>query len=186
MDITNYTTGHRKGQHLLSEERHEIEVRLKDGWSIYRIAKHLGRPYNTIKNEIKRGTVSLYNGKVQRYKADEGKKVYLDKKSYPPQEMVKDCELFFMSDFCAALVGADASVIIYQARDIANRERMYFSLDPEKIRKVSRAKQKDDLSMLTEAHKYIVSCEFSTAAERKASRKWLKEHSGRTYKAKVE
>ena len=62
MDITNYTTEHRKGQHLLSEERHEIEVRLKDGWSIYRIAKHLGRPYNTIKNEIKRGTVSLYNG----------------------------------------------------------------------------------------------------------------------------
>ena len=78
MDNTNYTTEHRKGQHLLNEERHEIEVRLKDGWSTYRIAKHLGRPYNTIKNEIKRGSVSLYNGKIQRYKADEGKKVYLD------------------------------------------------------------------------------------------------------------
>lgn len=77
MDNINYTTEHRKGQHLLSEERHEIEVRLKDGWSIYRIAKHLGRPYNTVKNEIQRGTVSLYNGKVQRYKADEGRKVYL-------------------------------------------------------------------------------------------------------------
>ena len=78
MDNTNYTTEHRKGQHLLSEERHEIEVRLKDGWTIYRIAKHLGRPFNTIKNEIKRGTVSLYNGKQRRYKADEGKKVYLE------------------------------------------------------------------------------------------------------------
>ena len=78
MDNTKYTTKHRKGQHLLSEERHEIEVRRKDGWSIYRIAKHLGRPYNTVKNEIQRGTVSLYNGKVQRYKADEGKKVYLE------------------------------------------------------------------------------------------------------------
>ena len=78
MDITNYTTEHKKGQHLLSEERHEIEVRLKDGWSIYRIAKHLERPYNTIKNEIKRGTVSLYQGKVERYKADEGEKVYLE------------------------------------------------------------------------------------------------------------
>ena len=63
---------------LMSEERHEIEVRLKDGWSIYRIAKHLCRPYNTIKNEIKRGTVSLYNGKVKRYIADEGKRVYLE------------------------------------------------------------------------------------------------------------
>ena len=63
MDNTNYTTEHRKVQHLLSEERHEIEVRLKDGRSIYRIAKHLERPYNTIKNEVKRGMVSLYNGK---------------------------------------------------------------------------------------------------------------------------
>ena len=78
MDNTNYTTEHRKGQHLLSEERHEIEVRCKDGWSIYRIAKHLDRPYNTIKNEIQRGIVSLYHGKVKRYKADEGKRVYLE------------------------------------------------------------------------------------------------------------
>ena len=76
MDNTHYTAEHRKGQHLISEERHEIEVRLKDGWSVYRIAKHLGRSYNTIKNEIRRGTVSLYHGKVQRYKADEGRKVY--------------------------------------------------------------------------------------------------------------
>ena len=39
MDNTNYTTEHRKCQHLMSEERHEIEVRLKDEWSIYRIAR---------------------------------------------------------------------------------------------------------------------------------------------------
>ena len=130
---------------------------------------------------------SIFKQALEDYQlALRGKKVYLDKKSYPPQEMVKDCESFFMSDFCAALVGADASVIIYQARDIANRESMYFSLDPEKIRKVSHAKKKDDLSMLTEAHKYIVNCELSTTAERKASRKWLKENSGRMYKAKGE
>ena len=76
MDNTNHTTEHRKGQHLLNEERHEIEVRLKDGWTVYRIAKHLGRPYNTIKNEIRRGSVSLYNGKQKRYKADEGERIY--------------------------------------------------------------------------------------------------------------
>ena len=76
MDKQNYTTEHRKWQHLIPEERHEIEVRLKDSWTTYRIAKHLGRPYNTIKNEIKRGTVSLYNGKVFRYKADAGESVY--------------------------------------------------------------------------------------------------------------
>lgn len=76
MDTQNYTTEHRKGQHLLAEERHEIEVRRKDGWSIYRIAKHLGRPYNTIKNEVARGTVYLYNGKIARYKARVGEQRY--------------------------------------------------------------------------------------------------------------
>lgn len=81
MDNTNHTTEHRKGQHLSNEERHEIEVLLKHGWNVYRIAKHLGRPYNTIKNEIKRGTVSLYNGKQKRYKADEGERVYKENRS---------------------------------------------------------------------------------------------------------
>lgn len=78
MDIQNYTTEHRKGHHLLAEERHEIEVRLKDGWSPYRFAKHLGRAYNTIKNEIARGTVYLYNGKVARYRAKAGEQQYKD------------------------------------------------------------------------------------------------------------
>ena len=72
MDTQDYTTEHRKGQHILAEKCHEIEVRLKDGWSPYRIAKHLGRPYNIIKNEIAKGTVCLYNGKFVRYKAKGG------------------------------------------------------------------------------------------------------------------
>lgn len=76
MDTQNYTTEHRKGQHLLAEERHEIEVRLKDGWTVYRIAKKLGRSYNTIKGEIARGTVSLYNDKVFRYKAKAAEERY--------------------------------------------------------------------------------------------------------------
>ena len=78
MDNPNCNTEHKKYQHITSEERHEIEVRLKDKWSIYAIAKHLGRPYNTIKNEVDRGTVWLYNGTVSRYKADVGEKVYLE------------------------------------------------------------------------------------------------------------
>ena len=77
MDKTYEATEHRKGQHLLNEERHEIEVRLKDGWTIYRIARHLGRPYNTIKNEVSRGLVTMYHGKHSRYKAEAGKAVYL-------------------------------------------------------------------------------------------------------------
>lgn len=76
MDNTNHTTEHRKGQHLCSEERHEIEVRRKDGWSIYKIAQHLGRPYNTIKNEITRGSTQLKSGGRGVYRADRGEKVY--------------------------------------------------------------------------------------------------------------
>jgi IS30 family transposase len=76
MDNPNCSTEHRKGQHLTSEERHDIEVHLKDGWSRYKIAKHLNRPYNTIKNEIARGTVALYHGKVHHYKADIGQQRY--------------------------------------------------------------------------------------------------------------
>lgn len=76
MDILKYTTKVRKGQHLTAEERHDIEVHLKDGWSTYKIAKHLGRSYNTVKDEIERGTVLLYNGKVKRYKASVGEQVY--------------------------------------------------------------------------------------------------------------
>lgn len=76
MEETPYAVEHRKGQHLTSDERHEIEVRLKDGWSVYRIARHLGRAYNTIRNEVNRGLVSLYGGKVQRYRADVGEATY--------------------------------------------------------------------------------------------------------------
>ena len=79
MDNSNCNTEHKKYQHLTSEERHIIEVRLNiDKWSIYAIAKNIGRPYNTVKNEVDRGTVYLYNGKVTRYKADKGEEVYLE------------------------------------------------------------------------------------------------------------
>ena len=70
MDKPNCSTEHRKNQHLTAEERHEIEVRLKDGWSVYRIARHLQRPYNTIKNEIQRGTVVLYNSGTKLKRAN--------------------------------------------------------------------------------------------------------------------
>ena len=63
------TTEHRKGQHLSFEHRVLIQTRLKDGWSPNRIAKEIGYAPNTVRNEIKRGTVALYRGNVLRYKA---------------------------------------------------------------------------------------------------------------------
>ena len=83
MDNPNCNTEHRKFQHLTAEERHEIEVRFnKDKWTIYQIAKQLCRPFNTIKNEIKRGLVLLYHGTVQRYSAKKAEQVYLEHRSH--------------------------------------------------------------------------------------------------------
>ena len=76
MDNTNSSTKHEKGQHLTYENRVEIQLRLKDGWTKTHIAKEIGCAYNTVKNEIARGTVSLYNGQVKRYKADAGQAAY--------------------------------------------------------------------------------------------------------------
>ncbi len=79
MEKTNNITESRKNHHLNREERNFLEVRYNiDGWSIYRIAKELGRAYNTIKAEIARGTVADKNGKNVRYKSDRGEEVYHD------------------------------------------------------------------------------------------------------------
>lgn len=66
----------RKGQHLKYEDRVTIQLRLKDGWSPSQIAKEIGCAPNTVRNEISRGTVKLYNGRIQRYKAKTGQEVY--------------------------------------------------------------------------------------------------------------
>lgn len=70
------TTEHRKGKHLSFEERVVIQTRLKDGWSPNRIAREIGCAPNTVRNEIKRGTVSLYRDNVFRYKASAGQTAY--------------------------------------------------------------------------------------------------------------
>lgn len=76
MDNHNCTSEHRKNQHLTLENRMLIQLRLKDGYTIYKIAKEIGCVYNTVKNEIKRGTVVLYNGSIKRYKASVGQATY--------------------------------------------------------------------------------------------------------------
>lgn len=78
MDYQNHNTESRKNKHLNYRERMLIELRLKDGFSPYRIAKELGRPKNTILNEIRRGTTTqIKQGKhVQMYLADTGEANY--------------------------------------------------------------------------------------------------------------
>lgn len=76
------TTTHKKGKHLSFEERVIIQLRLKDGVSIRSIAREIGCSPTTVSNEIKRGTVSLYNGNVHRYKAQQGQDTYNSHRSY--------------------------------------------------------------------------------------------------------
>lgn len=77
MEQLNSTTSeHKKGKHLTYKERNLIEVRLKDKWSPNRIAKEIGCAPNTVRNEIRRGTVDMYRGSVHRYKAEAGQEAY--------------------------------------------------------------------------------------------------------------
>ena len=81
MDQSHSTTfepscEHKKGKHLTFEHRVIIQTRLKDGWTPNRIARELGCAPNTVRNEIRRGTVALYHNKVFRYKASAGQDTY--------------------------------------------------------------------------------------------------------------
>ncbi len=72
-----YTTEeHQKGSHLSFEERVVIQTLLRQGKKPRAIAKELKRSPNTIINEIDRGTVMIYGGRVARYKAKRGQEVY--------------------------------------------------------------------------------------------------------------
>ncbi|RLK62467.1 IS30 family transposase [Atopobacter sp. AH10] len=93
MEYNNTTTISRKNKHLSDFERGQIELLHNKGYSAYKIAKELGRASNTIRNELKRGTVSqIKNEKiVQVYYPDTGKAVYEknrknSKKSYKALE----------------------------------------------------------------------------------------------------
>ena len=74
--VHSTTTEHQKGKHLSYEERILIQLRLKDNWSANKITKEIGCAPNTVRKEIRRGTVSLYHGNVQRYKAKVGQAAY--------------------------------------------------------------------------------------------------------------
>ena len=70
------TTDHRKEQHFSFEHRVLIQTRLNDGWSPNRSDKEIGCAPNTVRNEIKRGTVALYKENILRYKATAGQVAY--------------------------------------------------------------------------------------------------------------
>ena len=58
MNQGNDTKKQKKWKHLSERERYNIELLLKEGYSVKAIAAHLDRDRRTIEREIKRGTVS--------------------------------------------------------------------------------------------------------------------------------
>lgn len=77
MDTLHYTTtSHKKGKHLTYTDRVIIQLLIKDKRSFRAIAKEIGCSPTTVSNEVKRGKVSLYGDKVQRYKASVGQSKY--------------------------------------------------------------------------------------------------------------
>ncbi len=66
-----------------------IQTRLKDGWKVGCIADEIGCAANTVRNEIKRGTVTLYNGNIHRYKVRTGQVVDAEKSGKSPTDGVE-------------------------------------------------------------------------------------------------
>lgn len=61
MEYSNVTTNARKNKHLNDFERGQIQFLSNKGYSAYKIGKALNRASNTIRNELKRGTVTQIN-----------------------------------------------------------------------------------------------------------------------------
>lgn len=105
MDYPNNTTNLRKYKHLTFEERMTIQIRLKDGYSPYKIAKELGRASNTIRNEIARGTVTqiIQGRKVDLYLADAGETIYLQNRKYCCPKIKRLSCTDFISYICTTM-----------------------------------------------------------------------------------
>lgn len=82
MNTKENITNTKKNKHLTLQERCFIEIRLKEGWSPYKIAKTINRTINTVLNEIKRGSVKqIKNGEeITRYFSEIGQSVYKQKR----------------------------------------------------------------------------------------------------------
>lgn len=71
-----YSLEHIRNKHLTICERTLIQLRLKDGHTVYSIAKEIGCAYNTVKNEIRRGSKEMYRSRRLCYRAETGQEKY--------------------------------------------------------------------------------------------------------------
>lgn len=90
----------RKGKHLNQFERGRIASLTEAGFTAYRIGKMLGRSPQTIRNELKRGTVTtLYKGfkEITKYRPESGQVIYeMNRKRCKVPLKVKQCKRFML------------------------------------------------------------------------------------------
>lgn len=98
MDYLNNTPLSRKNKHLNAYERGQIALLHNEGMTPYAIAKRLGRASNTIRNELKRGTVQQIRGhkEVMVYYPETGQTVY--------EKNRKNCSKKFKFLKCSAFI----------------------------------------------------------------------------------
>jgi len=97
MDYSNDTPLSRKNKHLNAFERGQIQLLNTQGLTPYAIAKYLGRASNTIRNELKRGTVPQIkaNKTLMVYFPDTGQRVYeANRKNCGTKFKLLECEAF--------------------------------------------------------------------------------------------
>lgn len=97
MDYLNDTPSSRKNKHLNAYERGQIKLLHDDGLTPYAIGKRLNRASNTIRNELKRGTVPQIkaNKTIMIYYPDTGQTVYANnRKNCGTKFKLLECEAF--------------------------------------------------------------------------------------------
>ena len=115
-----------------------IQLRLKNSYSPYKIAKELGRASNTIRNEIARGTVTqmIQVHKVDLYLADVGENIYLQHRQHCcPKYKRLSCN-DFISYICATMQSKKWSVyacVEYAVLNQLFKTRKWFVLKPSII-----------------------------------------------------
>ena len=112
MDYPNNTTNPRKHKHLNFEERMTIQLRLKDGYSPYKIAKEPGRTSNTILNEIARGIITQikHGHKAEVYLADARENIYFQHRKHCCPKLKRLSCSDFISYVCTTMKSRNWSV----------------------------------------------------------------------------
>ena len=89
----------KKGSHLSQEERRNIAALHEEGFSPYKIGKLLGRASNTIRNELKRGTVKvvIHYFEKDKYFPETGQANYeKNRKRCKMPKKIETCKKFIM------------------------------------------------------------------------------------------